>query len=62
MPTQLTEWFGAKVREWRLLQIYRIHHALPFQTSPLPDPGTPYRRLGQGLFVCGEYCAPASLL
>ena len=34
---ELTEWFGAEVSDWRHLKTYRILHALPEQSPPMPD-------------------------
>jgi len=52
---QLSAWFGAKVRDWRHLKTYRIHHALPAQPPPMPDPTAAATPIKPGIFVCGEY-------
>jgi phytoene dehydrogenase-like protein len=58
--TQLSDWFGTVVRHWRLLRLYRIDRALPPQEPPVAGPDAWPCRLGQRLFVCGEYqSAPA---
>jgi phytoene dehydrogenase-like protein len=51
----LTEWYGPKVDDWRLLKVFRIRHALTQQSPPMPDPTVPSRQIKQGIFVCGEY-------
>ena len=35
---ELTKWFGPEVKDWRHLKTYRIAHALPDQSPPMPDP------------------------
>jgi phytoene dehydrogenase-like protein len=52
---ELTEWFGPTVEKWRHLKTYRIQHALPVQTPPMPDPTVPIKPVKPGIYVCGEY-------
>jgi predicted NAD/FAD-dependent oxidoreductase len=52
---ELTEWFGPVVDEWRHLKTYRIVHALPDQSPPMPDPTVGYARETPGIYICGEY-------
>jgi phytoene dehydrogenase-like protein len=59
--TQLTEWFGLSVKEWRYLRICRIPHALPMQVPPVFDPAQRRAQIRPGLFVCGEYQNVASI-
>ena len=59
--TQLTEWFGRKVSDWRHLRTYRIIHALPMQVPPIADPTSRPAQVRPGLFVCGEYHNVASI-
>jgi len=59
--TQLTEWFGRKVSDWRYLRTYRILHALPMQVPPISDPTSRPAQIRPGLFVCGEYHSVASI-
>jgi phytoene dehydrogenase-like protein len=52
---QLIEWFGPVVNNWRHLRTYRILHALPDQSPPMPDPAVPPAAAKSGIYVCGEY-------
>jgi phytoene dehydrogenase-like protein len=52
---QLYGWYGNIVRQWDLLRIYSIRHALPDQPSPAPNPMIAVGELHPGIFVCGEY-------
>jgi phytoene dehydrogenase-like protein len=59
--TQLTEWFGACVREWRHLRTYRIVHALPgIDTPALAAPDGPIR-VRPRLFLAGDHRVSASI-
>jgi phytoene dehydrogenase-like protein len=56
---QIAGWFGATVRDWRLLRTYAIEHALP--AWPV---GTSFERpprAEEGLYVCGDHRAHPSL-
>jgi len=53
--TQLRDWFGAGIEDWRLLRVYRLSHALPAQLPPVPDPDTHSPQINDWLFLCGEY-------
>jgi len=59
--SQLTEWFGPSVKDWRYLRTYRIHHALPLQVPPVSDPASRPAQIRPGLFLCGEYQNVASI-
>ena len=52
---QLNRWFGAQVKKWRLLKIYRIQNAHP---SAYPDRMwhtlEPFK-IREGLYACGDY-------
>ena len=52
---QLTAWFGSQIRDWRHLKTYRITHALPAQTPPMPDPTVSLLSHTPGIFISGEY-------
>jgi phytoene dehydrogenase-like protein len=52
---ELTDWFGPVVKEWRHLKTYRIEHALPAQSPPMPDPTLSAKPVMPGVYVCGEY-------
>jgi len=52
---ELTDWFGPAVDDWRHLRTYRIVHALPDQSPPMPDPTMRPPSEKSGIYVCGEY-------
>lgn len=59
--TQMIEWFGTSVRDWRHLRTYRIDHALPATDTPTLDVPDRSMRLRPGLYVCGDHRASASI-
>lgn len=50
---QCSEWFGNKVRDWRLLAGYPITEALPL-TRVVEKGSSAQARLGEGLYACGD--------
>ena len=59
--TQMTDWFGASVRNWRHLRTYRIAHALSGSDTPTLDVPDRSIRLRPRLYVCGDHRASASI-
>ena len=55
--TELRNWFGNSVREWKHLRTDRIPHALPEQ---LPN-AAQMMPLEPPYYLCGDYCASASI-
>lgn len=53
--------FGAGVQAWRHLETIHVPRALPDETpaARATRPASP--RVGDGLFVCGDWCATASI-
>ena len=58
---QLGGWFGSMVRDWRLIEIYRIRRALPAQPPSWLEPPERPVRAGDGLYVCGDHRDNASI-
>ena len=58
---QLRGWFGAQVQGWRLLRALRIPFALPAQPPAALSPAERPVRVQDGLFVCGDHRATASI-
>ncbi len=52
---ELSGWFGPVVSDWRHLKTYRILHALPEQSPPMPGPTVRPATISPGIYVCGEY-------
>jgi len=62
---QMHSWFGDQVNDWKLLRIYRIHHAQPDQTPPwLEEPSRSVRLSAaqdNSIYVCGDHRDNASI-
>ena len=59
--TELTAWFGEKVKSWEFLRAYDIPFALPSQAASESGVGKPGGKLGPGIFACGDYLDTASI-
>ena len=58
--TQLQDWYGNEVTQWRHLRTYEIPNALPKQGRTY-EPGSCKIRHSSGVFRCGDYMEYASL-
>jgi protoporphyrinogen oxidase len=58
---QLGGWWGAQVREWRLLHVGRIHRALPVMTGDGAVSPTAPVELPAGVSLCGDYLESPSI-
>ena len=56
--TELTEWFGAGVTEWKTLRVYRVRRALPVRRPLERRAPTPVR---PGVWVAGDFVNSASI-
>jgi protoporphyrinogen oxidase len=61
VQSQLGEWFGSAVDEWRHLRTYHIPRALPDQEPPQPDPLRTDPCVRKTIYVCGEYGSVPSI-
>lgn len=59
--SELEHWFGWSVQTWQHLRTYRIPYALPDQSAPSLTDTTDGLQLPQGIHLCGDYCATASI-
>ena len=59
--SQLAEWYGDAVLNWRHLRTYRIPNAIPLQEAPLLTPVHKPVKLGERLFICGDHTGIASI-
>lgn len=57
---QLGDWFGAQVKGWRRLAVYRLPRALPVQAPPVDYPGSVCQRHSEWLWTAGEYASAPS--
>ncbi len=56
--SELSDWFGAAVADWRLLRTYRIPQALPVRAPLVRESPTPVR---PGVWVAGDWRSTASI-
>ena len=58
---QAAGWFGEDARRWRTLATVSVAHALPDETPAARRLRPVSPRLADGLFLCGDHCASASI-
>lgn len=58
---QAAEWFGKATGAWRHLATVHVPQALPDETPAARRLRPPAPRLADGLFICGDHCATASI-
>lgn len=58
--SQLEDWFGTDVRNWRHLRTYRIDHALPRQNTPTLFEKQKYE-VRPNTYVCGDHMSTGSI-
>ncbi len=58
---QLQEWFGRQAKDWEHLRTSIITTAQPRQGIPYPNPYAVESNLGNGIFVCGDFCATGTI-
>lgn len=56
--SQLKRWYGLVAEEWKLLRMYRIHHALPVIPSMDLNQSA---RVTPGLYLCGDHRVSPSI-
>ncbi len=61
VKSQLKDWFGAPVDEWRHLKSITIPYALPKQSPPALQPVAKSSVVRDGVFICGDHCDTASI-
>lgn len=62
VQAQCVEWFGTEVKDWLHLKTYRIAHALPEQSLPLPSPYRLSDSEKENVISCGEQNGVPGLL
>ncbi len=58
--SQLMQWFGKLVNNWKHLRTYYLVQAQPDQSPPLRSTKQMNPKIGEGLSLCGDYCATAT--
>jgi len=59
--TQLEDWFGDEVKQWKLLKAYDIKNGLPDNSVPALKRVDKTVRYREGVYVCGDHMDTASI-
>jgi phytoene dehydrogenase-like protein len=54
MKEELKQWYGDKVKSWKMLKAYRIEYALPTQESVRNEIDASEIKISDSLFICGD--------
>jgi len=57
--TELSDWFGLKVMDWKHLKTYHIKYAMPFK--PILDEVKFTKKIRDSIFVCGDSISVGSM-
>lgn len=61
MKKELMQWYGEKVRDWKILKTYKIDYALPNQESVSNSLENSDIQLSKSLFICGDHLLNGSI-
>jgi phytoene dehydrogenase-like protein len=61
MKTELKQWYGNQVEDWKLLKTYRIKYALPNQEKVTNEVTHSEIKINDNLFICGDYLLNGSI-
>ena len=61
MKTELKQWYGNQVTDWKLLKTYRINYALPNQEKVANEVANSEIKINENLFICGDHLLNGSI-
>jgi phytoene dehydrogenase-like protein len=61
MKTELKQWYGNQVDDWKLLKTYRIKYALPKQEKVTNEVSNSEIKINDNLFICGDHLLNGSI-
>ena len=61
VQNQLQEWFGVQARDWEHIRTSTIKAAQPRQAVPCPTPLSFQPHIGNGVFICGDFCTTGTI-
>jgi phytoene dehydrogenase-like protein len=61
MKTELKQWYGNQVDDWKLLKTYRINYALPNQEKVTNEVVNSEIKINENLFICGDHLMNGSI-
>jgi phytoene dehydrogenase-like protein len=61
MKTELKQWYGNQVEDWKMLKTYRINYALPNQEKVFNEVSNSEIKINENLFICGDHLLNGSI-
>ena len=61
MKSELKQWYGNQVDDWKLIKVYKINYALPNLNSLKNELEINDFRINENLFICGDHLLNGSI-
>ncbi len=61
MKTELKQWYGKQIEDWKMLKTYRNHYALPNQDSVSDEASNSELQINENLYICGDHLMNGSI-
>ncbi|MBC7643071.1 MAG: FAD-dependent oxidoreductase [Flavobacterium sp.] len=61
MKTELGQWYGNQVTNWKMIKTYKIKYALPNQDFVSNELSNSEMQINQNLFICGDHLFNGSI-
>jgi predicted NAD/FAD-dependent oxidoreductase len=61
MKSELSQWYGNQVNDWKLIKSYRIAYALPNQDTVSNEVTAEQLQINENLFICGDHLMNGSI-
>lgn len=61
MKSELSQWYGNQVADWKLIKSYRIAYALPNQDAVSNEVKAEQLQINENLYICGDHLMNGSI-
>lgn len=61
MKSELKQWYGKQVEDWKMLKTYRIDYALPNQDTVSDEVSNSELQINENLYMCGDHLMNGSI-
>ncbi len=61
MKSELKQWYGKQVEDWKMLKTYRINYALPNQDTVRNEVSNSELQINENVYMCGDHLMNGSI-
>jgi phytoene dehydrogenase-like protein len=61
MKSELKQWYGKQVEDWKILKTYRINYALPNQDTVRNEVSNSELQINENVYMCGDHLMNGSI-